>query len=246
MASFGGSSPYPRSLGGADDHVPLLTRSLQSALGNGLSQEENTFVWLESLVEARQIWCSWATNRRAGNIWSPLRCPSELLPRWETMLYLPRDESDVETVRRARWAHRWELFGKEFDWGVLYDEADLALGDNFIQIDTISLANATITVPDGSYPFTGAVVIGNTSPWSSSVMRFLLRVEALPGESDGQFYKKMGDIVVALNPILPAWMSFDWYRAPLDYAPVSAVGGPSAGGFYLDDPRNLDNCVFDE
>ncbi len=77
-----------------------------------------------------------------------------------------------------------------------------------------------------------------------TVAHILVRIQKPAGATEAMFYEAAGKVAPALDPLVPAWVTFDWYRAPLS-TPINVVGGPSAGGFYLDDEHNLDNNVFD-
>ena len=74
---------------------------------------------------------------------------------------------------------------------------------------------------------------------------FLVRLQKPDGFSEGEFYEQAGKVTSLLDDVLPAWCTFDWYRAPTGGPAVTVAGGPSAGGFYLDQDHNLDNHVFD-
>ncbi len=113
------------------------------------------------------------------------------------------------------------------------------LGDVFVSIDFIDASVAVVHVPDGSYPWGTASV---TNPWYSTVMHMLVRTQVPAGYSEQDYLRIVGQVFPLLDGILPAWMTWDVYRpGPTSY-PVT--GGPTAAGFYLDDPHNLDWEVF--
>jgi hypothetical protein len=60
------------------------------------------------------------------------------------------------------------------------------------------------------------------------------------------FLSAVASMNTFMDSVLPVWVSFDWYRS--GSTPVNVSGGPSGGGFYLDEVppnRNLDFEVFD-
>jgi hypothetical protein len=242
MASFGGLAPYPRSLGGGNELLPALVESISSARGSHISQDPSSNVWVENNACARQIAGIWATNARLGNIWNAHKCPIPVLERWERMLVLVRENDDTEISRRERLARKFALRGRSPDLGLIFEEVQRSIGPMFIEMNTISLSNALQHVPTGSWPWGTNIPETN---WSSTTFHLLIRVQNLPGQPEGAFYATMGALVQSLDPILPSWMTFDWYRQPVDYPPINVVGGPSVGGFYLDDTYNLNNSVFD-
>ena len=112
----------------------------------------------------------------------------------------------------------------------------------FVAIEYISTANAVIHVPDTSYPW-GTVVAG--APWTSTVARILVLLEKPAGYSESDFYAAAAKVAPAIDGLIPAYCTFDWYRGSSAYPAIEVSGGPSRAGFYLDSPENLDNSVFD-
>lgn len=207
----------------------------------GYTVARESIHYLRCEAIAREIAAAWRTNERLGNIRDPWRMGLEILDRWERMLALPRYAKDTEKARRTRLAEIFGLPGQAVLYTLVADRARAAVGDRFIAIEHIPVAVAVIHVPNGSYPF-GTVAPG--VPWSSNVARALVLVQKLAGDTEGAFYEAMGKLTQTLDPILPAWMTFDWYREPVSGG-ISVVDGPSKAGFFLDDDHNLDNCVFD-
>jgi len=196
--------------------------------------------YYETLAEARAIAAAWSTNERLGNQRDARRMTS-MLERWEKIYGLRVDAKDTLAERRTRVAVAQARVGQASLSSAVYNEAVLALGEFFYAIEPTAPTVAQITVPSVSYPW-GSVSDG--APWSSTVAHVLIRVQVPTGRADAELYERVAALADALEPMLPAWATWDWYRAPEVGAPVSVVGGPSAGGFYLDE-RNLNESVFD-
>ena len=164
-----------------------------------------------------------------------------LIPRWEKIRAIVPNPGDSDAVRRARLAGVEALAGLNPTHRQLTALLSAAMGSVFVAVEYISANLALINVPDASYPFgtPNAIV-----PWSSTVAHVLVRTQAPTGMTEGQFYATAGLVVSILDPIVPAWVTFDWYRPGPVFAAV--LGGPSATCFYLDDPHNLDNEIFGE
>jgi hypothetical protein len=220
--------------------VQIILEALNADRGTAFdASDRETTVYVENMAIARAIAAAWGTNERLGNLWDPARMPRSAVARWEAILALPPLATDDDVARRARIRAAFERFGAPAINGVLTAKLYEALGDAFVAIEYISFANAVIQVPDGTYPWG---VVGD-SPWSSTVAHVLVRLQKPAGWSEGDFYEAAGKVGQILDPELPAWCTFDWYRpGPIS---VNVPGGPSAAGFYLDTDANLDNACFD-
>lgn len=235
--------PYPRRLGGGRPrYIVILEGLLASREARGLSVETGSYGYARCVALAREIEATWSTSARLGQSRDPYRMDLSVLERWEKLLKLPRSRRDTERARRRRLANHESLIGQATITSLVAAQAAITVGERFVAIEHIPLAGAVITVPDAGYPF-GAVLAG--APWSSSVCRTLILCQKLAGDTEGSFYEAMGLLVAALDPIMPAWMTFDWYRTP-ESAPIAVTDGPSMAGFYLDDEHGLDNNVFSE
>lgn len=240
MPGLGSLNPFPFKLGGGRSRVRAIVEQLAADRGTALdATNPDTVAYAECLAIARQIAAAWSTNQRLANVWDPARMSVDILERWEAFLALNPSPSATVAARRTRLAEHFARFGRAAVTGELSAALEAAIGDAFVAIEHISFANAQINVPDGTYPW-GSV---GTVPWSSTVCHVLVRLQKPTGWTEGEFYAAAAEVGRVLDPILPAWATFDWYRP----GPVSVVvsGGPSAGGFYLDDDANLDNQVFD-
>lgn len=237
--ALGGFNPYPRRMGGGKPRVQVVLESLAAGRGDaydGVNRE--TTVYVENMALARAVSAAWGTNERLSHCWDPARCGEDILARWEKILGLPSLHSLSSSERRARVA-ALNRFQHQARNGDLVELLENNLGDAFVAIEYIPYALAQITVPDGSYPWGTASV---TKPWSSSVAHILVRLQKPAGWTEGQFYQAASRVFSLLDPIMPAWATFTWYRA--GDVSSSTPGGPSAAGFYLDNPHNLDNQIL--
>lgn len=236
---FGGMSPYPRRSG--RPRVQAILEALNADRGTAFeASDRETTVYVNNMAIARAISAAWGTNERLGNLWLPAHMSEDALTRWEKILAIFPKPTDTVEDRRNKVQTIFENFGQSTIHGRVVELLENALGDAFVDVEYISYANATILVPDGTYPWGTA---STTSPWSSTTAHILVRLQKPTGWSEFEFYEAAGRVGQLLEPILPVWVTVDWYRA----GPISVVvsGGPSAGGFYLDDDHNLDNEVFD-
>lgn len=235
--------PYPRRFGGGKPLLQVIHENLNAARGTGLdAHNPATIVWLENHAIARAItFDGWGANQRLANQWDPDRM-TDMLPRWERIMKIAVPTGATARARRAVVKERFARFGEAVTHALLTEKLSTAIGPAFVGVEYISRANAVVHVPDGSYPW-GTVVPGVR--WYSTVAHILVRLQKPSGWTEGDFYEAAAKVVPILDPIASGWATFDWYRAPADPADaVEVVGGPSAGGFYLDE-INLDNLVLD-
>jgi hypothetical protein len=242
---YGGYHPYPRRFGGNKyDGKPLvevLHESLNAQRGAAFDNDSATSISsAETEAWARALaYDGWETNERMSLQWDPRRV-TDMLPRWEQIFKIRPLPGSSEVSRRAELSRRWARFGFTSHHAYMETELQSRLGDFFVGIEYTSPSVATVISPDASYPW-GVQVDG--VPWSSTVGHILVRLQKPAGASEAAFYEAAGKVFPTLDPILNAFVTFDWYRTPL--VPISVVGGPSAAGFYLDEDPNLDNSVFD-
>ncbi len=241
MPCFGGLTPFPKRFGGGTPRAKGLLDSLNKGRGTGLDTAAwSSPIYGENIVAARAIASAWSTNQRLANIWDARRMSADMIPRWETIRAVTPSVGDSDLVRRERLLAIEANAGITPKHNVLEALLIAALGDVFVALEYISLANAVINVPDGSYPFgTPNTVV----PWSSSVANILIRLQKPADMTEAEFYAAAGRVHQVLDPVVSGWTTYTWYRpGPVS---VNVPGGPSAGGFYLDDERNLDFQVFD-
>lgn len=238
---YGGYHPYPRRFGGGKPALEVIHEDLNAARGSAFDPVEGTYVWLENMAFARAIYFDgWQTNQRLGHQWDPERT-TDMLSRWERIFGIRRDPTKTEYERRVELTLRWQRFGSLASHSKLVSELEPRLGEYLYGVEYIDLANAIIHVPDGTYPW-GTVADG--APWLSTVAHILVRLQKPAGATEGQFYEQAAKVIPTLDPLVPAWVTLDWYRAPADGAPIT-IGNVTAAGFYLDNPHNLDNSIFD-
>lgn len=236
---FGGYHPYPRRFGGGKPRLQVIHESLNAQRGTSLDASNvDSIVWIEDMALARAISAAWGTNVRLGNQWDPVRV-TDMLPRWETIMRLPLAPSTTKVERREALTAQWERFGSLVNIGQMSARLTDVLGDVFVSIDFIGYSIAVIHVPDGSYPWGTA---NTDTPWYSTTMHMLVRTQVPTGYSEQDFLAAVGKVFPILDGIMPAWMTWSVYRpGPVNY-PVT--DGPTAGGFYLDTPHNLNWAVF--
>lgn len=239
MSKFGGMSPYPRKFGGGRPRVQAVLEQLNADRGDAYdATDSSTTVYVENMAIARAISAAWGTNERLGNMWAAERMSDDALLRWEKILALAPGPDDDPAVRRGRVKAIFERFGWGSTAAAISVALEEALSGAFVAVEYIPYALAHILVPDGTYPWG---VVGDV-PWSSNTAHVLVRLQKPIGWSEGSFYEAVANIALILEPILPAWCTFNWYRPGPVYAPIT--DGPSAAGFYLDDDFNLDNQIF--
>jgi hypothetical protein len=246
---FGGRHPYPRRFGG-NRHagnkplVEVVQESIAAQRGDAFNSDDSTtVVWLENHAYARAVALDgWETNERLALQWDPVRT-TDMLERWEAIFKIRPAPDATDKDRRAELLARWQRFGGVANHSKIYTALSAALGDWFVDVEYISLANAVVGVPSPSYPW-GTSGPSGTTWWYSTVAHILVKMQSPTGGSEAEFYQQAGKVHLTLDPIVPAWVTYDWYRAPETSAAITVSGGPSAGGWYLDE-RNIDNSTFD-
>lgn len=240
MPACGGLSPFPMRMGGGKPRLELVLDHLNRGRGDALDTATDSPVYVENMAHARAITACWLENERLGNQWNPARL-TDCLPRWEKICGLVPGPDDSLQVRRARIEALFARIGLLLNRASLTTMLEALVGTAYVDVEYISLDNAVIHGPAG-FPI-GTYVEG--FEWYSTVLHVLVRLQKPDGFTEGEFYEAAGKVTALLDDVLPAWCTFDWYRAPTGGAPVTVIGGPSAGGFYLDQDHNLDNHVFD-
>lgn len=240
---YGGYHPYPRRFGGGKPQLEVVHQSLNRALGTAFdATNPDTATWVETMAYARAlVFDGWEVGRRMSLQWDP-RKTTDMLPRWERIFGIPSPYGVPDRLRRKELTARWRLFGISATHTVMQDTLTDAIPDYFVGIEYISAANAYVISPDASYPWGVQNDYGIT--WLSTQAHILIRLQKPTSKTEADFYRAARKVFSLLDDIVPAWQTFDWYRAPVS-TPIAIVGGPSAAGFYLDDDHNLDNNVFD-
>lgn len=242
--SFGGYRPFPRRMGGGKPVLQVYHESLNRQLGTAIDASDPMSVAsVQNHAIARAlVYDGVFVNERLAYLWDPDRM-TDTLPRWERIFAIRPPPNATEVERRKVVRQRFRRF---LEVAALHGRLSVALardcGDAFVQIEYIAPELAVVHVPDETYPW-GSIAPG--FPWYSTTAHMLVLLRRPVGWSEGDFYDAAAKVAPTLDPILPAWMTFDWYREP-DGAPAIYVpGGPSLAGIYLDAEHNLDNHVFD-
>lgn len=242
MPAFGGYSPFPLRFGGGTPRLRLIHESLNAQRGTAFDTSDRTkIVWLENMAIARAINAAWMQNQRLANQGDPKRV-TDMMERWEAILDISPPYGSEDSDRRAAIEAKRALIGRALIYPWIHTLLETKLGDYFVALEFIDLSIAHVTKPSGAYPWSGT--ISTAYPWTSTVAHILVRMTTPSTGTEAEFYKMAGICMDVLDQELPAWVTFDWYRAPEVGAPIAVTGGPSAAGFYLDE-RNLDNSVFD-
>lgn len=256
MPFNGGLNPgFERSGGGRPVRGRILD-SLNQQRGTAYDTSQASPVYAENLAFARAIAEVWANNERLANQWDPLRM-TDFLPRWEAIYGLYPSPSDTLVDRRKRVAAAVARVAQFPTYQNVVDTLRAALGNVFVSIthtgtgaaNPTVVAGGAVTSPSGPANVVW-VGLGNTTStvdWYSNVAHVLVQVQQPAGMLDVDFYSAAGKIFPILDSLLPAWVTFDWYRV--------CHSNATATGFYLDgDPVysgsntyvNLDNEAFSQ
>lgn len=241
MPACGGQAPFPMRMGGGKPRLAHVLESLNAGRGGSVDTSEGTVAYAENMAHARAITAAWHQNERLGNQWTP-ELMTDCLPRWEAICGIVPSPDDSLVARRERISKLFARIGLLINRATLEQLLRAEIGPVFVAVENITVDNAVVHSPDPTYDF-GTQAEG--APWSSTVLHVLVRLQKPAGYTEGDFYEAAGKVAAVLDATLPAWCTFDWYRAPTGGAPISVYGGPSAAGFYLDQEANLDNHVLD-
>lgn len=229
----GGFNPSPQVFGDSENTVwEIFLNSLNTADGNALSDDVDSFNYAENLAASRVLVDLFSTNKRLSYQFDP-NLMTDFLPRWETILGIFPGVNDTENHRRRVVVNKISNYGKAPTQQVVTDLLSAALGEVFVQIINSDWTIATQYIPGGGVVPGGATLLDGD--WSSSTAYILILVQQPDTMTDDEFYKIVGDIDGLLEDILPVWVTFNWGRA-------NSLG---EAGFILDDEHNLDNEFFD-
>jgi hypothetical protein len=246
MPFYGGMSPAPRRYGGgirgADTNAPLLQRvaeSLSQQMGSAYEPSvlpPTSAVAMETHAYARAVvFDGWSANERLANQFLPSTSTVDgLLPRWERIMNAPPFAADTQPTRQARVGLAWARIGEPNSIQPVIDELSRALGPLYISVLHNDPSNALTFWPGGPQ------LAGY--PWQSTIAR--LNVElAIPsgyanadGSPNALWWGTVGTVQQVLDPMLPSWMTFQWFIASIDH--------PGDIGFYWDEP-DWDLEIFD-
>lgn len=240
MPFFGGLSSSPLRFGGGTPALKIILESINAQMGSGYNTDHTSIVYVRNLALAKGVRSAWSLNRRLANQGFPMRLTT-LLERTERMYGLPIDPSLNNNQRRQRIEDIENRRGESADFQFVNDGMDRIMGPVFGALEFITLADAVVHSPDGTYPW-GTVVEGY--PWYSTLDHLLVYTIKPSGWNEGQYRKVVGDANAFLDAVLPAWMTWTVYHVAEGHAGTSVNGAPSHGGFFLDTPNALDYNVF--
>jgi uncharacterized protein YmfQ (DUF2313 family) len=240
---FGGYAPYPRRFGVGRPRLQIIHDVLNAGRGTALdASNQDTIAWVENMAYARAIcFDGYGTNDRIANQRDPDRM-TDMLPRWEKICGITPAPGATDRDRRLEVRKRFRRFlDASALHSRLFTRLKEELGPVFGAIEYIDPSIATIYVPNATYPW-GTVQPGYL--WYSTVCHILVLLVKPDSYTEGDFFAAASKVLPAVDSLLPAWVSLNWYRKPSTGAPVNVSGGPSQAGFYLDNPANLDcNCL---
>lgn len=229
----GGFNPSPVKFGGQAGHrEEVIVESLLEADGTAFSKERESIVWAEREADARCLAYVWGLNRRMTLQRDP-RKMTDFLPRWEAILGIVPPPTMSAKRRRAIVELRFRSEGATPDASTVQAAVELAINGTFDAIVHTTSADSIGSVPGGAV-IPGGVTLPD-GDWRSTIANIAVKVQRPAYLSDAEFYALVAETSTALDDLLPAWVTFDWY-----------IDGGSGSGFFLDDEHNLDNEIFDE
>lgn len=252
MPTYGGMNPGFERYGGGTPALRRIVESLGEARGTAYDSTQDSNVYPENFAVARALAECWSNNQRMANQWDAQRM-TEFIPRWEAILGLYPAAGETDDQRRARIQTHLLRFSETGVYQTVYDTLLAILGSDVFVGIVHTTSDAT---PSGSpLEANGPAQVWTPSDWSvgqhdatgavnfySNIAHILIEVTQPRGMTDGEFYDLVAKINPVLDNLLPAWVTWDWFRR--------AHNGQK--GFYLDgDPVvtgtlvNLDNEAFD-
>lgn len=227
-------NPVPFHFGASNDSIiEAILESLKASLGTAFKTEEDSVVWIYLNAIARIFNDVFEQNRRFSNQWDPNKM-TDFLSRWEKIYGIIPLPTDTFVDRRVKLEYKMSLVGQSGTQQVIQDLLIAILtSDVFVEISTITIAEAVSRVPGGG-TIPGGLILGD-GDWYSNLSFVPIKVVQPDYMDDFTFYNTVAQIFTYLTDIVPAWVSFDWYRDSLHFG----------AGFYLDDDPNLDNEAFD-
>ena len=235
MPQYGGRCPFPRRWGGGGVGIPgknrlaLILDSLNAQLGTAYDVTLGSTVYARNMALARGLNAVWASNGRLANQWNPPRM-SEFLSRWEAIYGIYPAPGASDSARRVAIGKAAARLGQSPTLQQVIDLLTVELGPVFVGMVHTSSAQAYVITPP-SWP---VGVQDAVRDWLSTVAYVAIQVTQPAGMDDGTFYQTAARVYSVLDPILPAWVTFAWFR--------NASTGVK--NFILDDPHNLDNEAF--
>lgn len=225
-------NPSPIHFGSSkESNIEAILESLKQAVGTAFNTENDSIVWIYLNAIARVFNDIFEQNRRFSYQWDPERI-TDFLSRWEKIYGINPLPTDTFVDRRLKLESKMSLVGQSGTLQVLQDLLiSILTSDVFLEISTITLADANSYVPGGA-TIPGGLTIPD-GDWYSNLSYIPIKVVQPDYMDDLTFYNTVYQIFTYLTDIVPAWVTFDWYREG------------SGSGFILDDEHNLDNEAFD-
>ncbi len=211
-------------------NLEILHESLVEGKGTAFSVDEDSYVWAESLADAKAIEYLWSTAQRFANQWNAEKM-TDFLPRWERIYGIRPLRSDTLVERRAKVKAKMEMLGMPPTYQVVDDLLKIVLGDVYDGLVHTSSLVAETRLPGGA-TISGGPTIPSGS-WYSTISYLAIKTIQPTYMDDSTFYKIVAQIYQFLDDLLPAWVTFSWFK-----------DGVFGTGFYLDTPHNLDNQRF--
>lgn len=227
-------NPVPFHFGASNEsNIEAILESLKASLGTAFKTEEDSVVWIYLNAMARIFNDVFEQNRRFSNQWDPNKM-TDFLSRWEKIYGIIPIPTDTFVDRRVKLEYKMSLVGQSGTQQVIQDLLIAVLtSDVFVEIITITTADAISRVPGGG-TIPGGLTLED-GDWYSNLSYMPIKVVQPDYMDNFTFYNTVAQIFLYLQDIIPAWVTFEWYRESLHFG----------AGFYLDDDPNLDNEAFD-
>ncbi len=241
--TYGGLSPgFERYGGGRVDILKTILDGMIQQRGTAQDSTTDSNVYPENMAIARVLAELWSNNQRLANQWDVKRM-TVFIPRWEEILGIVPNEGDTDTVRRARIAIAFGRIAQSGIYQVVYDQLVSQLGSVFVGLVNQSSSTAVVWTPSGWD-------VGSHDPsqqinFYSTIAHLSVEVKQLPYMTDGEFYETVGGINPILDDLLPAWVTWDWFRTPSGVPGFYLDSGWPGGAVPAGEPSvNLDNEVL--
>lgn len=231
MPTHGGYSPQPERYGGGAPKEQVIAEALDRGLGSAHDTGDESPQHVESVAFARAIADVWETNQRMANQVIPSRMTT-LLSRWEAILGAFPLTTETDVDRRARVSRRFERITTDVTFSRVESTLQELLGDVFVSVNHIDPSEAVTFWPGGSTDL----------DWYSTVYHLPIQTQKPAGYSEADFIAAVETIFQELDEMLPAHITFCWYRNGAGHSGATWTGD-DASGFFLDE-TNLDYEAF--
>lgn len=222
-----GTNPYPIRFGGSKDSLyAVLLDSLQEAMGDGFSVDDDAMIAAELVADSRALSDLFLTNQRLANQWDPDRM-TDFLARWEAIYGLSPTPDMSDNQRRVQVKLKRQAIGRLNNNSSVYDLLVEVLGDAFVSLTPGNPSLQSSQIPGGLVIPGGATL--KDGAYSSHVAQIFVHVEKPDSMSALEFAEAKAQVGAILNSILPAWTNWTLYQNSSD----------GIASFKLDEP-NLD------